>query len=73
MSNKNNNRMQPREILWICMAAMCLIIGINRTLKYGFAESWEMYAFAAASFLFFIWRRHLRKKENESNGDGKMQ
>lgn len=59
------NRKHPMEILWICMGLMCLIIAIIRNVRYGFGEAQAMYIFAILSALMFLWRRHLRKKEEQ--------
>ena len=62
---EKKQRKHPMEILWICMAAMCLIIAIIRNVNFGLDEAKAMYVFAALSALMFLWRRHLRKKEEE--------
>ena len=62
------------EILWICMTAMCLIIGVIRNIKYGFDEAQAMYIFSAVALLMYLWRRHLRiKEENDDKNSKKMQ
>ncbi len=65
-------RKHPMEILWICMGIMCLIIAIIRNVRYGFGEAQAMYVFAALSALMFLWRRHLRKNEEEKDGKDKQ-
>jgi len=62
-------RKHPMEILWICMSAMCLIIAIIRNVKFGFDEAKAMYIFSAISVLMYLWRRHLRQKEEQDNND----
>ena len=54
------------EVLWICMAAVCLIIAVLRTIQLGFDEGIVMYIASAVSVCMFMWRRALRKRdENE--------
>ncbi|MBQ4408684.1 MAG: hypothetical protein II852_16935 [Bacteroidales bacterium] len=65
-------RKHPMEILWICMSAMCLIIAIIRHVRYGFDEATAMYVFSVISVLMYLWRRHLRQKE-EKEDNGKLQ
>jgi uncharacterized membrane protein YqjE len=59
------------EILWICMAAMCLIIAIIRNVKYGFDEATAMYVFSVIAALMFLWRRHLRQQEEKKDKEEK--
>ena len=54
------------------MGIMCLIIAIIRNVRYGFGEAQAMYVFAALSALMFLWRRHLRKNEEEKDGKDKQ-
>ncbi|MBR3713158.1 MAG: hypothetical protein IKM98_08165 [Bacteroidales bacterium] len=65
-------RKHPMEILWICMSAMCLIIAIIRNVKFGFDEAKAMYVFSVISALMFLWRRHLRRKEEQEDNDKKQ-
>ena len=65
-------RKHPMEILWTCMGLMCLIIAIIRNVRYGFGEAQTMYIFSALSALMYLWRRHLRKKEEEKDVDKKQ-
>jgi 4-hydroxybenzoate polyprenyltransferase len=60
------------EILWICMAAMCFIIAIIRNVRYGFDEGKAMYIFSVLAVLMYLWRRHLRKKEEERDDTKKQ-
>lgn len=60
-------RKHPMEILWICMAIFCLAYAILRNIKFGFEEAKMMYLFSALSVIMLLWRRHLRKKEEEKN------
>lgn len=66
------NNLHAMEILWICMGILCLVVGINRTVNLGFGEAWPMFGFAAACALFYLWRRSLRKKDQDNDGK-KMQ
>ena len=59
------------EIIWICMAAMCLIIAIIRNVKYGFDEATAMYVFSVIAALMFLWRRHLRQQEEKKDKEEK--
>jgi 4-hydroxybenzoate polyprenyltransferase len=65
-------RKHPMEILWICMALMCMIIAIIRTVKFGIDEAKAMYVFSILSALMYLWRRHLRKKEEEKDDTKKQ-
>ncbi|MBO4373142.1 MAG: hypothetical protein J5826_09440 [Bacteroidales bacterium] len=51
------------EVLWVCMAVMCLIIAILRTISISFNEGIVMYAGSAVCVLMFLWRRSLRKRD----------
>lgn len=62
-------RKHPMEILWICMSVMCLIIAIIRHVKFGFDEATAMYVFSVISVLMYLWRRHLRQKEENDDAD----
>ncbi|MBO4243719.1 MAG: hypothetical protein J5882_01515 [Bacteroidales bacterium] len=63
---KQKERKNPMEVLWICMAAVCLIIAVLRTIQLGFDEGIVMYIASAVSVCMFMWRRALRKRdENE--------
>ena len=54
------------------MSAMCLIIAIIRNVKFGFDEAKAMYVFSVISALMFLWRRHLRRKEEQEDNDKKQ-
>ncbi|MCR5454316.1 MAG: hypothetical protein K6F33_04960 [Bacteroidales bacterium] len=62
---EKKQRKHPMEILWICMTIMCMIIAIIRNVKFGFDEAKTMYIFSVLSALMYLWRRYLRKKEEE--------
>ena len=55
----------PMEVLWVCMAVMCLIIAIIRTINFRFDEGIVMYAASAACVLMFLWRRSIRRNEEK--------
>ncbi|MBO7441029.1 MAG: hypothetical protein J6T96_10980 [Bacteroidales bacterium] len=57
----------PMEILWICTGIMCFIVAIIRNVKFGFDEAKAMYVFTVIAALMFLWRRHLRKNEEEKD------
>jgi hypothetical protein len=46
---------------------MCFIVAIIRNVKFGFDEAKAMYVFTVIAALMFLWRRHLRKKEEEKD------
>ncbi len=53
------------EVLWVCMAVMCLIIAIIRTINFGFNEGVVMYSASAVCVLMFLWRRSIRRNEEK--------
>lgn len=55
----------PMEVLWVCMAVMCLIIAIIRTINFGFQEGIVMYSASAVCVLMFLWRRSIRRNEEK--------
>ncbi|MBO7598815.1 MAG: hypothetical protein J6T70_17395 [Bacteroidales bacterium] len=60
---KPKMKKSPMEVLWICMAVMCLIIAIIRTISISFNEGIVMYTGSALCVLMFLWRRSLRKRD----------
>lgn len=60
---KPKNKKSPMEVLWVCMAVMCLFIAIMRTISISFNEGIVMYAGSAVCVLMFLWRRSLRKRD----------
>ncbi len=60
---KPKMKKSPMEVLWICMAVMCLIIAIIRTISISFNEGIVMYIGSALCVLMFLWRRSLRKRD----------
>lgn len=58
----------PRELLWIAFCVVCLVVAIIRTVKYGFNEGVAMYCFSGVSLLMYLWRRSLRKSEEQDDG-----
>lgn len=65
---KKKERKNPMEVLWICMAAVCLIIAVIRTIKFGFDEGMVMFIASAVSVCMFMWRRALRKRDEKEVG-----
>ncbi len=47
---------------------MCFMVAIIRNVKFGFGEAQAMYFFSGASLLMYLWRRHLRKRDEENDG-----
>lgn len=60
---ENKQKRHPMEVLWLCMAVMCLIIAVIRTVKLSFEEGTVMYIGSALCVLMFLWRRNIRKNE----------
>lgn len=60
---KPKMKKSPMEVLWICMAVMCLILAIIRTISISFNEGIVMYIGSALCVLMFLWRRSLRKRD----------
>ncbi len=60
---EKKQKRNPMEVLWLCMAVMCLIIAVIRTVKFCFEEGTAMYIGSALCVLMFLWRRNIRKNE----------
>ena len=60
---EKKQKRNPMEVLWLCMAVMCLIIAVIRTVKISLEEGTAMYIGSALCVLMFLWRRNLRKNE----------
>ena len=60
---EKKQKRNPMEVLWLCMAVMCLIIAVIRTVKISLEEGTAMYIGSALCVLMFLWRRSLRKNE----------
>ncbi len=55
--NQEYKQSKAREILWIAIALMNLIVGIHKTITHSFATSWYYFVFILISVLmYFIWR-----------------
>lgn len=61
------------EILWICFALVCLLMAINVNIHSGFRDAATMYGCMVLSFMMYLWRRSIRRKEEEGENGKKMQ
>ncbi len=55
------------EHIWLFIAGLTFVFFVYNTVKQGFSESYIMLIFSALSILMFLWRRALRKKDEEKN------
>lgn len=59
----NRNKRNPMEYVWMGSAVLCLIIAVLRTIEIGFSEGLPMFLMTALCVVMYMWRKSLRKKE----------
>lgn len=64
---KKQQRKNPMEVLWVCMAVICLVVAVLRTISFGFNDGMVMYIASVVCVLMFLWRRALRKNEEKNS------
>ena len=55
------------EILWFCIGAFTFGLGISRSGKFGFKESYQLFIISLIAFSLFLLRRKLRKNNLKDN------
>lgn len=70
---KNKHKRHPMEILWMCFALLCLLAAINVHVHKGIGDAASMYGCTVLAIMMYLWRRSLRKKEENNPGGQKMQ
>jgi len=58
--NKPSKLSKAREILWLAIALMSLIIAVHGTINFPFAKIWYYYAFILISIVMYLIRRNQR-------------
>jgi len=54
------------EIVWLIVAVLSLIAGINQTYKFGFKNSILFYIIFLIAIIMYSFRRYLRKSGRKS-------
>jgi hypothetical protein len=57
------NKVFKMEYVWAFMTALTFVFFVYATIKQGFSESYIMGIFTIISFLMYLWRKALRRKE----------
>ncbi len=57
------------EYLWLAITAISLIAGIHKTYLLGLQESYVFFLFSIIAFLMYKLRLHLKKQQNDTDGD----
>ncbi len=66
MSKKE--KWHPMEYVWIVAFVLTFLMFLLRTINYGFRDGGStMLIFSAMSLVMYLWRRQLRKNENNNN------
>jgi hypothetical protein len=56
---ESGKRSKAKELLWLAIAVMSLIIAVHSSINKSFKESWYFYGFVLVALLFYhIWRNH---------------
>lgn len=53
------------EILWLLIGVGCLVLGINRTCKVGFNNSYMLFILSLVAFIMYSLRRYARKSQEK--------
>ncbi|MBN2664105.1 MAG: hypothetical protein JXR68_10690 [Bacteroidales bacterium] len=55
------------EHIWLVLSILTVTLFIYSTIVQGFKDSYILLIFSGISALMFLWRRNLRKNEDNSN------
>ncbi len=55
------------EHIWLVISVMCLVFFVYNVIKIGFTESYILLIFSVISILMYLWRKALRKKDEQEN------
>ncbi|MBN2893365.1 MAG: hypothetical protein JXL97_15945 [Bacteroidales bacterium] len=53
------------EHVWFGVGLAALTLFVINTISKGFSESYILLIFAGISFLMYLWRKNLRKKDTD--------
>ena len=51
------------EIIWLVTAILCLLLGIRKTVEYGFSGGYIFYILSVIAFIMYSLRHYLRKSQ----------
>lgn len=54
------------EIIWLCLAAICLIMGTVKAVQFGIKYSYMFYILAAVATAMFFLRRKIRISQSRA-------
>lgn len=59
----NLKRMQKAlEITWLCVAVLCVGVGIHKTYTFGFVNSYTFFILAVVATAMYFFRKKMRKQ-----------
>jgi asparagine N-glycosylation enzyme membrane subunit Stt3 len=63
--NAPGKRSKAKELLWLTVTIMCLVVAVHSTIINGFKEHWYFFALAFLAFLFYLLWRAIRRKADQ--------